>query len=120
MCRKTYSHSRDLKRHYIMHHKKNDLKEQGIPLKALCYTKVPKERALGQAPTDTYLQAKNEEFKRTAAIDEETRRVVCDLELHVPLIKIMALAGAVQSPLPEEDCVPVTNCEHNNRFLKRY
>ena len=47
VCNKEYAHSRDLKKHYIDTHQMKELKEKGVPLRALAqrparYNTAPK------------------------------------------------------------------------------
>ena len=52
VCHKEYKHSRDLKKHLIDTHDKKDLKEKGIPLRALTL-KPPRYNTAPKIQTDT-------------------------------------------------------------------
>jgi hypothetical protein len=64
--------------------------------------------------------AKDEEFKRALSIDAETWQMVRDYARNIPLLKLMAIEGALQSPLPSMATDKVTTCHFNNRMYKRY
>jgi uncharacterized protein YihD (DUF1040 family) len=64
--------------------------------------------------------AKDEELKRQIELDEETWQEVNDLCRLVPLLKLMAIEGALQSPLPSLTTHDVTTREFNNRIFKTY
>ena len=119
MCNKEYSHTADLKKHYIDSHQTKDLKEKGVPLRALAL-KPSRYNTEPKLQTDTQQLVQDERMKRSLEINEETWQVVRDLEDFVPVLKLMAISGAQQSELPNEPREPVSIYEFYNRVYKRY
>jgi len=51
VCRREYSHSRDLKKHYISKHDKHDLEDIDVPLQALFHKDI-KAPKMGEIQSD--------------------------------------------------------------------
>ncbi len=93
ICNKEYSHSRDLKKHYVKNHNERELDEKHFPMETFHEATMranTKNSYIGVISQKVY----NDETKSFLQIDEETWKAVEKLEDIIPLLKLLALTGA--------------------------
>jgi hypothetical protein len=119
ICGKAFGHSLKLKDHIKKKHEKTDLNQAGIKLENLFHLRTAPNKDTAEI-TDLMEMVQEQKMITYLQVGPRTWSAVNKLSYIVPILKLLAIDGALESPLKEIQVQGIHIQEHDNVVYKCY